>query len=284
MAAKTKRQVIDFLAKDYQTSNPKVQLLSDLTPSSNSQADLGTQCVMRWYLSLQGEDAPFISRMVISPNSSIQQTIYRYDWAFGITLLKGYYWNWQKELRNENSLAIHLVLESKGDSTEAIPVSATMSVLHPSRNTMSFWESALPKIPKAAADVAKAVEDTLPFAKFIESGLALTSNVLESQAENKKNWFIYQFLDERRKCPTIEWRINKNVLEEYGPLLRGSLFLVFGGSASINTNNLRILFRPQVGFYPKDDICFIIPTDELTEDQQVCIDVNPQEQELTDSR
>lgn len=284
MAVQTKRQVLDFLTKDYQTNSPKVQLLPNWPPSSKIQAGLGTQCIMRWYLSLQGEDAPFTSQMVFSQDSSMQQTIYRYDWAFGITLLEGFYWNWQEKLRGENSLAIHLVLEPEGDGPEAIPISATMSALHPSRNTKSFWELAWPKIPKAAADVAKVVEDVLPFAKYMESGLVLTSNVLESQAESKKNWFLYQFLDEKRKCPTVEWRINKNVLKEYGTLLRGSLFLAFSGSACASKSNLRILLRPQIGYYPDDDICFIIPTDELAEDQQVYIDVKPQERKQTDSQ
>jgi hypothetical protein len=284
MAVQIKRQVLDFLAKDYLTNSPEVQLLPNWPPSSKSQAELGTRCIMRWYLSLQGEDAPFTSQLAFSQDSSAQESIYRYDWAFGITVLKGFYWDWQKELRDENSLTIHVVLEPKGEAPEAIPISAMMSVLHPSRHTKSFWELAWPKVPKAAADVAKAVEPVLPYAKYLEGGLALTSNVLESQAESKKNWFLYQFLDERRKCPTVEWRINKNVLEEYGPLLRGSLFLIFNGSTRSNTSKLRILLRPQIGYYPKDDLCFIVPTDELAEDQQVYIDVKPEELKQTDSQ
>lgn len=277
MAVQIRRRTLDFLAKDYRTNNPTVQLLPDGPPLSASQAEHGTQCLMRWYLSLQGEDSPSTSQMVASQDIVTQQPIYRYDWAFGITLVKGFYWNWQKELRSEGSLAIHLVLEPVGDAPEAIPIYATVSALHPSRNTKSLWELALPKVPKAAADVAKAVEPTLPLAKYLESGLMLASNVLESQAESKKNWFLYQFLDEKRRCPTVEWRINKNVLTEYGPLLRGSLFLAFSGSTKSNAGSLRVLLRPQIGYYPNDDVCFVIPTDELPEDQQVYINVKPQE-------
>jgi len=287
VAVQIKRKVLDFRVDDYKTASPKVKPLPSIPPTCKSQAELGTQCILRCYLSLQGEDAPLTSQMVFSQDISTKQSVYRYDWAFGITVLEGFYWNWKKELRTENSLAIHLVLEPEGDGPEAFPIFATVSALRPSRNTKGFWELAWPKVPKAAADVA----GELPFAKkFLERSLTLMSDVLESQAESKKNWFLYQFLDEKRKCPTVEWRINKNVLEEYGPLLRGSLFLAFVGSTKANRGKIRILFRPQIGFYEgrdreeKDNICFIIPTDSWAEEEQVYIDVKPQEQGQTDAQ
>jgi len=284
MTVQSKRQVIDFLAEDHQTNNPKVRILQDWPAAAKNLAGGGTRCIMRWYVSLQGENAPLVSPLAALQDAPAPPSIYRYDWAFGIAPLEGFYWDWQKELCEESALAIHLVLEPEGDAPEAIPISATLSVLHPSRNTKSFWELAWPKIPRAAADLAKTLEAVLPPAKLLEGGLTLASNVLESQVENKKNWFLYQFLDEKRKCPTVEWRIHKDVLQEYGPLLRGSLFLAFHGAPGPETGKLRILLRPQIKYYPKDDICFIIPTDALTDAQQVAIEVQPQAPEQVDPK
>ncbi len=284
MTVQSKRQVIDFLAEDYQTNRPKVRVLPHWPPAAKDQAELGTKCIMRWYVSLQGENAPCTSPLAAVQDTPTPPSIYRYDWAFGIAPLEGFYWDWQKELCEESALAIHLVLEPEGDAPEAIPISATMSALHPSRNTKSFWELAWPKIPRAAADFTKTLEAVLPTAKLLEGGLTLASNVLESQAENKKNWFLYQFLDEKRKCPTVEWRIHKDVLKEYGPLLRGSLFLAFHGAPGSGAGKLRILLRPQIRYCSEDDICFIIPTNALTDAQQVAIEVQPQAPQEVDSK
>ena len=275
MSVQIRRRVFDFLAQGYRTNTPEVELLPDGPPSPASQAQLGTECVMRWYLSIQGEDSPAVSQMVCSQDATMKQLIYRYDWAFGITPIEGFYWNWQKELPEEGALALQVVLEPVGEAPEAIPISATVSALHPSRNTKGFWELAWPKIPKTAGDMTKIGEPAMPFLKYLSSGLTLTSNILESQVENEKNWFLYQFLDENLRCPTVEWRINKKVLVEYGPLLRGSLFLAFSGSTKSNPGSVRVLLRPQIRYCVEDDISFIVPTDTLPDDQQIYIEVKP---------
>jgi hypothetical protein len=149
-------------------------------------------------------------------------------------------------------------------------------VLHPSRNTKSLWEIAVSKIPSAAADVSDVVSEGLPLMKFASSALTLGSNLLESYTDNRKNWFLYQFVDERLKCPVVEWRINKPVLQEYGPLLRGTLFLVFYGGSAPNAG-VRLSLRPQIRYCPDSDIDFITPTDKLPEDKQVFLDLKPRE-------
>ncbi len=125
--------------------------------------------------------------------------------------------------------------------------------------------------------MAKTDAPAFPFLNYVSSGLTLASNVLESATENQKNWFLYQFLDERLKSPTVEWRINRKVLREYGPLLRGALFLSFYGSTQTTPGAVRLLLRPQVRYCPKDDITFVIPTNALGKDQQVCFEVKPQD-------
>ena len=64
---------------------------------------------------------------------------------------------------------------------------------------------------------------------------------------------------------------------EYGPLLRGSVFLTFSGSSKSNPGSVRVFLRPQIHYCSEDDICYVVPTYELPDDQQVYIDVNPVE-------
>jgi hypothetical protein len=104
----------------------------------------------------------------------------------------------------------------------------------------------------------------------------LGSNILDSYAEDQKNWFLYQLLDEHKKCPTVEWRINKRVIREYGPLLRGTLFTVFYGSTEAHPGRIRVLLRPQVGFSEGDDIQFVVPTNALA-GEQVDMEIKPKD-------
>jgi hypothetical protein len=291
MPEQVKRMYLDFLARGYTTTSPTVQIVTGSHESSIGQSHpdyipwkKGSEFTLRCYLSLQGEDNPVASPKKPSsheaPVSGIERIIYSYDWAFGITLIEGFYWDWMKELPDENVLSIHVVLKSEPlkDGPEAIPIAAILSTLHPSRNTKSIWEQALPMVPKTAAEMAKTGASVFPLLNYISSGLMLGSNVLASYTDNQKNWFLYQFLDEKQKCPVIEWRINKKVLVEYGPLIRGSLFLAFHDSAKSKSGTMRILLRPQIRYSQKaDDLSYIIPTNEISADNQVFIDIRPVE-------
>ena len=76
----------------------------------------------------------------------------------------------------------------------------------------------------------------------------------------------------------MEWRINKKVLDQYGPLLRGSLVLAFHGSAEGDTSRektVRLELRPQLGFNPRDELSRVTPTSKLGEDQQVKLEIRP---------
>jgi hypothetical protein len=203
--------------------------------------------------------------------------VYRYDWAFGIAVIEGFWWDWQEHLRDESAIAVQILLEPIDHPPEALPVSATLSGLSPSRNTRGFWEQVAAKVPRAAADVAKASEWVVPHVGMVSSPLLLASSVLESQSGEKKNWFLYQFLDEYKRCPCVEWRITKNALKEYGTLLRGSLFLLFSGSNEASRGRLRVSLRPMIGYYPKDEICYIAPSNEWGPDEQLFIDVEPRD-------
>jgi hypothetical protein len=279
MPVRVRREVLDFIAQDYLTKTPKVKLCLEGDIASRTQERLNTECILRWYVSLQGEDRPRLSQLALGQDGTMDQHLYRYDWSFGVTLLEGFYWDWQGELRKEGALAIHVVLQPLGETPEAVPVSATVSALSPSRNSKGFWELAWPKVPAAAAELAKAGETVVPALKYIQGGLALTSNVLASQAAQEKNWFLYQFLDEKRKAPTVEWRINRVVLKEYGPLLRGSLWLAFYGAPGSKPGAVRVMLRPQMGYCEEDHLCFIVPTAMAPDGHGLYIDVSPRNAE-----
>jgi len=276
VATVIQRRTFDFLAKDYRASSRQVKIIRTPTDASGSRAqpkEGATDFAQRWYLSLQGEVHPLASDTVSAGEGSGGQKIYRYDWTFGIALIEGFWWDWMADICKESAIAVHIIIEQAADAPEAIPVAGTLSALHPSKNTKSAWDVALRKMPKTAAEMAEAGASFLPLLGYVAKGFTLASNILESSTENQKNWFLYQFLDERLKAPTVEWRISKQVLKEYGPLLRGSLYLAFGGSPKTTPGIIKLRLRPQVRFFEPDDILYIVPTDALGSEEQVCIDV-----------
>jgi hypothetical protein len=280
---------LDFVARNYTTTTSDIEIVSGSYEPSNGQPHVDyipwkkrKAFTLRCYLSLQGEDNPAVpSQRPLSPETpaaGTEQTTYRYEWAFGITLIEGFYWNWMKALPDEGAWAIHLVLKPEpfADGPEAIPIAAILSTLHPSRNTKSIGEQALPIVLKTA-EAAKTGASAFPLLNYLSSGLTLGSNVLASYTDKQKNWFLYQFLDEKQKCPVVEWRINKRVLIEYGPLIRGTLFLAFHNSAKSKPGKVRITLRPQIRYMRKDEISYIVPTNKIDLDKQVFLDVRPTE-------
>src|SRR5581483_1698886 len=167
-----KRTVFDVLVENYKQPDPQVSILQPGTDYSKlrAQPTYEENFIQRWYVSLQGEDSPSISRMALSQDGKSDQQIYRYDWAFGITVIEGFWWDWMAELPKESSLAVHICLETHDDATEAVPIAATLNALHPSRNTKGIWELAWPFIPRTAAELAKAGAHTLPALEYLSTG------------------------------------------------------------------------------------------------------------------
>ena len=271
MTTRIRRETFDFVATDYRTVSPKIEILGEgYDPAAiEAQPEYGDSFVQRWYLSLQGEDAPLFSDSA-HPD---RPRIYRYDWAFGISLTASHHWDWMAELCENSALAIHIALIPVGDSPEAVPIGATLSALHPSRNTGSDWDWA--KLSRLASDATRIGAKACPPLGYVSDALTLTSNLLASDSDGRKNWFLYQFFDENLKCPAVEWRVNKQVLREYGPLLRGSLFLAFHGSAESNPGHVRLMLRPQIRYCEEGDINFLAPTGRLAPGRQVWIDATP---------
>jgi hypothetical protein len=291
MPLQMKRMYLDFVVRNYSSTYPEVGIVSGNHSSSDGLNSAG--CVpwqkdraftLRCYMSLQGEDSPMATtpgnNSTKTQNKAPEALIYRYDWAFGITLIEGCYWDWMNELPEEGALAIHLVLKPDpfDSAPEAIPVGAVLSTLHPSRNTKGFAEQYLPAVLKGASGMAKIGAKGLPPLNYLSSGLTMGSNILESYTDNQKNWFLYQFLDEYEKAPVVEWRISKTVLREYGPLIRGTLFLAFQRPAVSIEGSVQITLRPQIRYCQSDGICYIIPTNSLKQEDRVSIQVRPKEE------
>jgi hypothetical protein len=287
MTVKGKRMYLDLVASDYATRERKLKVISGShcpAPKPVSQGCVAWKkheaFTLRCFFSLQGEDRPVASPMRLSSpqpsGAETGQAIYRYDCAFGVTCMEDekFWWDWRKELPELGALAIHLVLQPMPflDGPEAVPVAATLSTLHPSRNTMSLWEAALPLVPQAA-EAVKSGAAIFPLLNPLSTGLLLGSNVLSSYTKSRKNWFLYQFFDEKRKCPVVEWRISKQVLVEYGPLIRGTLFLTFQTAGQSSQGTVRMMLRPQIRYCHGDELCYLIPTNELTEEQQLFLEI-----------
>jgi len=277
MSIRVKRTNLDFLVRDYKSAERRIEILPPGSAVSNHRAQPAhpDNFIQRWYLSLTGEDAPLVSKTEVSREKPSEQAVYRYDWAFGITLLEGFWWDWMNELPDESALAVHMALQPSENAPEAAPVLATLSALSPSRNTKSLWESAGALLPKAAAEMAKKGSAAIPALDYASSGLMFASNVLDSYTDSRKNWFLYQFYDEKLNSPMIEWRINKKVLQEYGPLLRGTLFLAFHGAPKAAPGSIKILLRPHIRFSKISELDFIAPTNSLSPQDQVFIEVRP---------
>ena len=271
MTTRIRRETFDFVATDYRTASPKIEILGEghNLAAIEAQPEYTDSFVQRWYLSLQGEDAPLFSDAA-QPD---RPHIYRYDWAFGISLTASHRWDWMAELCESSALAIHIALVPVGVSAEAVPIRATLGALHPSRHTGGDWDWA--KLSRLASDATRIGAKACPPLDCVSDALTLTSNLLEQDSDGRNNWFLYQFFDENLKCPAVEWRIDKEVLKACGPLLRGSLFLAFHGSEESCPGRVRLMLRPQIRYCEQGDINFLAPTARLAQGRQVCIDVAP---------
>jgi hypothetical protein len=285
MGTIVKRSVIDFRAKNYAQRNRTVEILDSIPVSGNEDKAVDDQrtdkdqFIQRWYLSLQGEDTPMVCCVPNRYAPAKEPIIYRYDWTFGIAIIKGHWWDWQKELPDESAIAIHIVLHQNAGAPEAVPISGVMTGLLPSRDTTSWLEVIATEARKSAGQMIKSGDGfgSYPLAMAGQQLLSVASNSILSQVgkRGERNWFFYQFVDEQYMCPVVEYRINKRVLQEFGPLLRGTLFLTFYGGGP-SSGKIRLSLRPQIRYGTKSDIEFIVPTEQLKDDsKRVFLDLAP---------
>ena len=130
-----------------------------------------------------------------TPALGVEETIYSYDWTFGITLIEGFYWDWRKELPDESALAIHLVLKPEppkmGLKRSQLGPSSVRCILQEIQRVFGsrpcrWYRRQRLKWPKPAHQLS-APELSLQW-------LMLGSNVLASYADNQKNCSCINFL------------------------------------------------------------------------------------------
>jgi hypothetical protein len=188
---------------------------------------------LHWYASLAGEVAAKCAPLGgCDAKDEAATGMYRYDWAFGLACAseKGTWWDW---LRETESVSVHLLVKCPGGVTFS-EESADLLALFPSRDTRTWLERSGATAITALGGLASGLGDVLPGAKSGSKGLAMLAKAVPSHERAKgkdhAKWFIYRFFDVEEQACAIEWNIAHAVLEEYGPMLRGSAILRFHGA------------------------------------------------------
>src|SRR5262249_39929711 len=241
--------------------------------------------VIRLHLSLMGETHPALSLLSVDVAHDREYRVDRYDWVVGIRGLEG--WNWKSQMRSE-ALVVQLSIRPQASNIGCTCVAGKLNVLPPSRDT-STWSERNPDtveaITKGTADLAAGAAG-VPVAGIATKVAAALSNSLRSRNRLKTNWNLYQYVHDVDQA--VEWHIKRNVLDEFGPLLRGSLMVAFHGGVrdrTAGTDGIRLRLRPQLAFrrgfrhtrYFGDDIRRVSPMAEVEDQKQIELRIFPGE-------
>lgn len=304
MSITTIERVMDIAIKDLHTADCsilhygfpheeiKIEIASPRYEKYKEEYKNGGR-LLRWYLGLMGDTSPAMSPLSVDVAGDKDYRVYRYDWVFGVSLPNvcgskpdvpapdpgEFWWNWQKALGKATSVAVQMIILPGDSGIGYTCVATNLNVLPPSRDTERWWQ----RNKGGAIDLVKAGAKTAQelYPGMITKAIAALSNTLNAQGRwLRTNWFIYQFLDSTTQACAVEWRINKEVLNRYGPLLRGSLVLAFHGGlhgCTEGNKGVRLELRPQLGFNPKDELSRVTPTYKLKPDQpKVQLEILPQ--------
>jgi hypothetical protein len=230
------------------------------------------------HFSLMGETKPALSPFSVEYSFDDKALAYRYDWQVGITPPKvnDEYWDWMKEIRENRAIAVQLLIDPGQSGCGFSEISAMLLALQPSKDTSSWLDQHAKNIGEGLGKLAEIAQPINTMATNIIKVSSLMSNFIGSGEQGAKNWFIYRFLDEGRRCCAVEWNINLKVLKQYGPLLRGSIILTFHGTRKKN-EPMRMLLRPRLGFGTDSDIAYVPPAEELEKELPVELLLDPTE-------
>lgn len=238
--------------------------------------------VLRCIVGLLGETEPVVIPATGVAAISSEQRLYRYDWIFGISIPPNQelYWDWKKALRSKESFVVQLLIAPGKSGCGFTELSTDLVALHPSKESKSWIETHRDQLARVLTDgaaLATQAGTAFPTATAITSAVgailqtaSVLTNFISSGEGANKNWYIYRFLDAEEKCCAVEWKINRNVLEEYGPLLRGSILIAFHGATSDNPagKEFTITLRPGLGFSEDDLLQHVRPTMALDRKEQ----------------
>jgi hypothetical protein len=238
--------------------------------------------VLRLHFSLMGETSPALSPLSVDYSIEHGTTAYRYDWMVGASLVDpSYKWNWFNEIANERAVIVQLLIDPGHSECGFSESNAFLLGLQPSLNTASWAERNAKKLGESLAKLSNITEPFSKIASNILKTSAVMSNFVSSDDKSqsgwfkrgRKNWFLYRFLDEKRKCCAVEWNISRNVMHQYGPLLRGSILLAFHGNPKPQ-KPLTLLLRPRLNF-GESAMDYVPPIKELEEKDPVALSINP---------
>lgn len=224
-----------------------------------------------------GEDAPFLSDLPINFVDE-KQNLYRYDWIFGISCLfidgKKTFWNWKEALREKSSLKVQFLFDFKKTNLCVSDLSAHLLCLYPSKDISSWFDKQSKNISNGLNSLAEITDNYNKVASDIFRVTNILSNFIASD-DNGKNWYLYRFLDQNSGSFGLEWHINKKVIDQFGPLLRGSIIISFHGQLGSDSekNIIKMQLRPEIGF-EKDEMCFVSPYYDLKE-EELYIEIMP---------
>jgi hypothetical protein len=231
---------------------------------------------LRLHFSLLGETEPQLSRLAAEYTMDEHTPAYRFDWLVGLTpLLVGGKWlDLFHALREKRAMAVQLLIDCGKSGCRTSEFAAHLLGLQPSMDTTSWMERNSEALSKSLREVAGMTAPVSGLAANVLNASALMSNFVGAGGRDDKHWFIYRFLDERRECAVIEWNIHRSVLEQYGPMLRGSLVLSFHGTWN-RPNPITLLLRPKLGFGRMSEIDYLRIDEELETDNPVALKITP---------
>jgi len=281
-------QLLDVAVENFSTADCRILHYGlpheaiDISPDSPTYKDYKQHArILRWYFGLMGDTSPRLSPLSVDVAGDKAYRVYRYDWVFGVSLPPPgeFWWDWQKALRKGTSIAVQLIILPGDSGLGYTCVATNLNVLPPSRNTETWWQRYRSGIIEAVKTGAQTAEELYP-GKITKAFSALSNSLAAQGKWRTTNWFIYQFLDSTTQGCAVEWLINKKVMQQYGPLLRGSLVLAFHGKPENKekaSRGIRLVLRPQLGFSRRDELSRVTPTSGLKPDEQVKLDVLPQD-------
>ena len=242
---------------NHKTRNPTSRFV---TPES-TKPDKGH--LLRLYISLM---APKTVPVIHAQTKELKpEQVCKFDWHFGIcNHPNDWSFDWLEELRAERSLAVQVVIEIP-DEIEFTEVYSDMMGLQPLNQTLQRK----PDFIQVAADVGAAVAPTKLFAAMLESlGTEREKIKLSNEAYRlARRFMMYRYVDNTGRRG-IEWLLTKDLISEWGSLLRGSVYIAFYGTGyrdekehqvglEVPPPHAKITLSARLGFLENDPLCYI---------------------------
>ena len=193
------------------------------------------------------------------------EQVCKFDWHFGIcNHPNDWNFDWLKELRSVRSLAVQLVIEVPKE-IEFTEVYSDMMGLQPLNQTLERK----PDFLQVATNVGVAIAPNRGLATLLESlGTEREKTKMANDAYMlARRFMMYRYVDNTGRRG-IEWLLTKDMVSEWGSLLRGSVYIAFYGTGcrgekenhienKLASQYAKITLNTRLGFLDKDLLCYI---------------------------